>query len=111
MEGRLNFFRYIPEDVNLIIYLFLDPYSAARLSATSRKLIRVYNSPAFSEYYKRLCINLFDKREPTLPNPSRFLPVKNYVLKNAKVLGPNVHHAVVTNLRKFIWGSDITLKK
>lgn len=108
---ELEFYKYMPDDACLFVYIFLDPYSAFRLASTCRKLQRVYRSQAFSEYFKILCINLFEKYQPRMPDPCRFLQVRSYALKNAQTLGPNIQHAVVTNLRKYVWQEVIKIER
>lgn len=71
-------------DIILSIMKFLDPYSFLNFSFTSKKIARVRESEASSEYFKILCINLFEKFKPVLPEPNRYEQVKRYVLKRPK---------------------------
>lgn len=59
---KFNFFKYIPYDVLLSISVYLDPYSMANFSMTYSKISKLYLSQNFNEYFKLLCINLFEKQ-------------------------------------------------
>lgn len=113
MQGKVvvqlgyNFFEDVPEDCVLSIMSFLDPYSFQRFSWTCRQHHLIGNSPAQSEYYKRLCTKLFKLQPPPLPNHCRFQKIRDYVLAHPIEYKPNTRNAVLNNLRRYIWKREL----
>lgn len=86
---------------------FLDPYSFAAFSRTSRSHAVIARSEAASEYYKSLCLRVFKPSPVTLPAECRFLPIRAYVLEHHNEYGPNTRNAVQNNLRNYVWRMEL----
>lgn len=87
------------------ILKYLRPIEVLQFVRLDQKLEQAYleNAHKREDYFKSICEVLFPTAVPRLPEPSPFLPLKDYILARPLEFGPNIRHAVQTDLRQFIW--------
>lgn len=104
IKGELIFTR-LSSAVLFDILKYLKPVEVLQFVRLDQKLEQAYLESAYKreDYFKSICEVLFPSAIPRLPELSPFLPLKEYILARPLEFGPNIRHAVETDLRHFIW--------